>query len=846
MLAHSKNWKGRREGIGAGADRAIRGAEASRNPLNVNGPKTVGLGVSRIVTLGMSCLLLWGLESKLCAQPLPTARLNLVQPAVLRAGATVDMTIQGSELEYPAGLIFSVPGATAQLKSGNVFSVKIPEGTPPVVADVRFSGRFGVSNPRGVEITDLPVVSIPSTNTSAATAFPLALDTAVFANTSANALDHYAVRLKKGQRVVVRILTRELDSRLEPVMSVFTESGRELTRARRAFLDFTAPEEGGFVVKVQDALFRGGAESMYRLVVSTAPYVDFAMPNALRRGVTNRVTLCGRNLPGSKVGKRIGVDGRLLEELEVNVVAPALGELQGSLPRRSSVFMEPFTWTYRGSNGWSNPLIFNLADAPGVAGPTTPGATAVDVPVEYGGQFMPRGALSGVQFGAKKGEAFWLEVFADRLGLHADATAVVQRQTDAKDAQGNPTWTDVLELPELEANLGDRDFNTSSRDCAGRFEAPDNGTYRVWVRDLYNLGIASPRHPYQLTVRRETPDFRLAVAAVQPPRPKDDNREVHPITPVVRRGGTIVARVMVFRRGYGGEIELVASGLPKGIKGATGRILAGQNSGLLFLTASEDAPNWTGMIQVTGRAKVGNTVVERPARAGSVVWHLPDWDQATVSSRPAAGLPLSVLGSEVSPVVISVAAGKALEAPVGGKLTIPLLVSRRGDYPAAFNLKPYGKPELDKAKDVSVAEKATNATVEINLAELKLPEGTHWLYVSGQCAGKYRKMPELADAAEGESKKAEKDAADAAAAAKKAADELAALKDPKPEVKSAAEKRSADAAAAAKVAEERKKTAAQVAKDASERAKPRDIVVPVVSAPFAVTITPAPKAPEKK
>lgn len=719
-------------------------------------------------------------------------------------------------------------------------------GVPRWLGTYGFSGRFGVSNPRGIEITDLPVVSIPPTNTSPATAFPLALDTAVVASTTANALDHYGVRLKKGQRVVARILTRELDSRLEPVMSVFTESGRELARARRGFLDFAAPEEGGFVVKVQDALFRGGVESMYRLVISTAPQVDYAVPSALRRGVTNRVTLCGRNLPGGKVGKRVGVDGRMLEELEVNVVAPGVGEPWAAMPRRSSVFLEPFTWTYRGSNGWSNPLVFTLSDAPGLAGPTTPGTTSVEVPVEYGGQFMPRGALSGVHFGAKKGEAFWLEVVADRLGLHADATAVVQRQTEAKDAQGNPTWTDVLELPELEANLGDRDFNTSSRDCAGRFEAPADGLYRVWVRDQYNLGIASPRHPYHLTVRRDTPDFRLAVTAVQPPRPKDDNREVHPITPVLRRGGTIAVRVMAFRRGYGGEIELVASGLPKGITGGTGKILAGQNSGLMLFTAAEDAVGWAGTIHVTGRAKVGTTVMERPARAGSVVWHLPDWDQATVSSRPAAGLPLAVLDTEVSPVVISVGGGKALEAPVGGKLTIPLLVSRRGEYPAAFNLKPYGRPELDKAKDVSVAEKATNATVEINLAELKLPEGTHWLYVSGQCAGKYRKMPELAAAAESASKKAEKEASDAAAAAKKAADELAGLKDPKPEVKSAAEKRSADAAAVSKAAEETKKSAAQVAKDATERAKPRDIVVPVVSAPFAVTITPAAKAPEKK
>ena len=225
----------------------------------------------------------------------------------------------------------------------------------------------------------------------------------------------------------------------------------------------------------------------------------------------------------------VAVDGleawNKLEELEVDVVAPAQPDPAVLLPRRSSAVLDAFAWAYRATNGVSNPLLFSLSDHPGLAGPLTPGATAVTIPVEYTGQFMARGALSGVQFAARKGEAFWVEVFADRLGLHADATGIVQRQTEAKDAQGNPAWTDVVELPELDSNAGERDFNTSSRDCAGRFEAPADGTYRVWVRDLYNLGQRSPHHWYHLRVRREEPDFRLAAIAVQPPRPKDDNRD---------------------------------------------------------------------------------------------------------------------------------------------------------------------------------------------------------------------------------------------------------------------------------------------------------------------------------
>ena len=75
---------------------------------------------------------------------------------------------------------------------------------------------------------------------------------------------------------------------------------------------------------------------------------------------------------------------------------------------------------------------------------------------------------------------------------------------------------------------------------------------------------------------------------------------------------------------------------------------------------------------------------------------------------------------------------------------------------------------------------------------------------------------------------------------------MAALKDPKPDVKSVAEKRSNEAAALAKSTEEKKKSTAQIAKDATERAKPRDVVIPVMSGPFLIKITPAAKPADKK
>jgi hypothetical protein len=106
---------------------------------------------------------------------------------------------------------------------------------------------------------------------------------------------------------------------------------------------------------------------------------------------------------------------------------------------------------------------------------------------------------------------------------------------------------DVLELSDSDVNLGDREFNTTSRDPIGRFEAKEDGTYRVELRDLFSPTVANPRNTYRLSIRRETPDFRL-VAQTVTPKYKGDAKNIEFGFPVLRRGETLPIRVMAFRR----------------------------------------------------------------------------------------------------------------------------------------------------------------------------------------------------------------------------------------------------------------------------------------------------------
>ena len=82
---------------------------------------------------------------------------------------------------------------------------------------------------------------------------------------------------------------------------------------------------------------------------------------------------------------------------------------------------------------------------------------------------------------------------------------------------------------------------------------------------------------------------------------------------------------------------------------------------------------------------------------------------------------------------------KIWEAPADGKLEIPLRITRRGEFTEALKLKAAGIAAIDALKEIDVDAKATAATATIDLKTLKIPAGTHTIYLSAQTKGKYAK-----------------------------------------------------------------------------------------------------------
>ncbi len=753
---------------------------------------------------------------------LPLARLFTVFPPGGKVGTQFEVTISGADLDEATDLRFSDPGISARQKKGetngvpipNQFVVTIAAEVAPGIYEARVAGRFGISNPRAFVAGDLPEITAPTTNSTSVAACPVALNSVVNGRAEPNTFSFYKFTTKKGQRVLVECDAREIDSRMDAALILYDSTGKELDRSRNGgLLDSTVPADGEYRVKAYDFLFRGGGEYFYRLGVRTGPWIDFILPAAGLPGTKSKFVLYGRNLPGGKSASNLAIDGKALEQVEVEIEIPREAPTRqlSSTLKPAAATLDAFEYRLKTPEGVSNPVLVGLAAAPLIAEQQTNDqpaqAQSISPPCEMTGQFYPAGDRDWMRFEAAKGDRFWVEIFSRRLGLPTDPLILIQRVS--KNDKGEEKVSEVKELYDTESNAGGVEYKTTPTDPAGRFEAEETGTYRILVRDLFNTTRSAPRLVYRLTLRKETPDFRLLAVAPAPPSPNKDAKEALVWTPLVRRGETIPIRVMCFRReNFDGDIELTVENLPAGVTCAPARIESGKTSATLLLTATESATAWGGPLRIVGKAKIGGADLARPALGATVNWTVTDYGNEAIQSRLTRDMVLAVSGVESAPISVEPAENKIWEGTSGTKLLIPIKIIRRGDFTAALKLKASGLGFLDKLKEIDVDGKATNATVEIDLGEHKIPAGTHSFFLQTQTPGKYRNNPEAAKTAEETLKQAEKLIAELNATIKAA-----------PELKQTAIKAAMESAVKAKAASETLAGAAKAAAQADGESK---------------------------
>ena len=201
----------------------------------------------------------------------PTPALTGIAPLGSKASATVELTLRGTDLDAPIAILLNERSIPVKSPKPNVVSLALPADLKSALYDLRFVGRYGVSNPRVFEISTLDTVESPGTNTKADKAHKVALNSVIQGAFKSAAPQWFTFDAKNGQTVTATFNGRRFDTRTELLAAVSAPTGRELARMRDGVLSFTAKADATYRLRLNELMFRPGEDYSYRVTLSTTP-----------------------------------------------------------------------------------------------------------------------------------------------------------------------------------------------------------------------------------------------------------------------------------------------------------------------------------------------------------------------------------------------------------------------------------------------------------------------------------------------------------------------------------------------------------------------------------------------
>jgi ribosomal protein L40E len=384
---------------------------------------------------------------------------------------------------------------------------------------------------------------------------------------AAGEVNRYRFPASKGQRLVISAKARQLvpyvpdgvPGWFQAVLTLRDANGKELAHNDDfrfnpdPVIYFAVPEDGEYLLTINEALFRGRESFVYRITVDELPFVTGIFPLGGRAGEPVKIEMDGWNLEkatlspppkDAKPGEYLltATDGKYVS----NSVPFALGTLPECLDQEPND--EPSA-----AQKVSLPLIVNgRADRPG------------DWDIF---------AVEG-----KAGETIVAEVNARRLGSPFDSFVKVT---------GPDGKIIALNDDHYDAASG---LNTHHADSYLMVKLPADGRYLIHLGDTTRCG--GKEYAYRLRIGRPQPDFELRLIPSRICIPSKASASV---------------TVYAFRKdGFDGPITLSFKDLPAGLESAGATLPANQEVvGLAVktsLTEMEKPVNLT----VVGSTKIGD------------------------------------------------------------------------------------------------------------------------------------------------------------------------------------------------------------------------------------------------
>ena len=317
------------------------------------------------------------------------------------------------------------------------------------------------------------------------------------------------------------------------------------------------------------------------------------------------------------------------------------------------------------------------------------------LPFEATGAFAERSDEDIFRFDAKKGEAWVAEVFAQRLGSIADPLLMVERVIT--NADGTVTYNRLATEDDDKQNPGGADLPTLSDDPSFRLDVPEDGTYRIRLRDRYGDTRGDPRLSYRLSVRPPKADFSLVVFDAFPSA--DGKAPATSGAVSLRKGGSYELAVYAYRRdGHTEAIQLTAENLPAGITCRPSVIGPGQTTAKLVLTAAIDAAEQLAPISIVGQSGSAETAIKHAAQVATLI-HDPI-NGLPRTARLTESLVAGVMKDE-QPFSIVVDAMNA-EFSQDQQLLIPVRIEKRNGFDGKVDLSFYGIPGEVDAPNVAI------------------------------------------------------------------------------------------------------------------------------------------------
>ena len=401
-----------------------------------------------------------------------------VYPTGGQIGQKVTVKVSG-KINQPGTEVWSNnPGITVEIpEKDNDLVISSSADARPGLYWLRFFNAEGATAQLPFVLGRLPEVVEAEPNNEVAKAQAIDQSSVINAKLgAANDVDVYAISLKKGQTLVAQIDANwRLGFPVDPIMQVLSANGTVIEQVDDdhgfdPMIAFQAPADGTWLVRVfgfpakpnSTIRFAGGADYVYRLMLTTGPVANHVEPAAVQPGHEASVKLIGWNLADA-LSQPIKVDAETL---------PGLTHTE--LPHEVSLAVvdEPVLIAAEPCNA-EKPL-------------------AVTIPTTICGAIDEATDEDNFRFSAKKGEVLVIAVESRSLGHPLD-TVITVFDKDGK-------------------SLGESDDAVRNKaDSRFVFSVKADGDYTVRIRDLFEKG--GWRFAYRLSIRPRQPSLKLTLKA---------------------------------------------------------------------------------------------------------------------------------------------------------------------------------------------------------------------------------------------------------------------------------------------------------------------------------------------